>query len=237
MKNEYFGDDNDYRKYGLLRSLPRTSNMKLLVAWMLTGRDEEQSNDGQSRSYLEKEDRFGGCDPELYDWLREKRGEGRSVSHIENSQLLHGATFYSEVVQDDRAGRQQWAEGLYRKAESADVVFLDPDIGIEVASKPCEGGRKGSSKYVAWAELEKLWNAGKSLLIYQHFAHAEHEAFIRSKLHGLKEHLRTPVPYQLSAFITPKVVFLLALQKQVDFEVGEAWIKSKQLERWSDPAQ
>ena len=42
MKNQYFGDVNDYRKYGLLRVLQREANLRCVVAWMLTpddGRD------------------------------------------------------------------------------------------------------------------------------------------------------------------------------------------------------
>jgi len=45
MKNQYFGDVNDYRKYGLLRALQSTWDGSLLVAWMLTpddsGRDQK----------------------------------------------------------------------------------------------------------------------------------------------------------------------------------------------------
>jgi hypothetical protein len=36
MKNQYFGDINDYRKYGLLRALQSTGDGSLLVTWMLT---------------------------------------------------------------------------------------------------------------------------------------------------------------------------------------------------------
>jgi hypothetical protein len=46
MKNQYFGDINDYRKYGLLRILQSTGNGRLLVAWMLT--PDGGSRDGGS---------------------------------------------------------------------------------------------------------------------------------------------------------------------------------------------
>jgi hypothetical protein len=42
MKNQYFGDINDYRKYGLLRMLHSTGDGRLLVAWMLTPDDGSQ---------------------------------------------------------------------------------------------------------------------------------------------------------------------------------------------------
>jgi hypothetical protein len=50
MKNQYFGDINDYRKYGLLRAWQAAGNGTLLVAWMLT--PDDGSRDGGSRSYL-----------------------------------------------------------------------------------------------------------------------------------------------------------------------------------------
>ena len=51
MKDQYFGDINDYRKYGLLRAIVRTSGMRLMVAWMLT--PDDGSTDGKFVSYLE----------------------------------------------------------------------------------------------------------------------------------------------------------------------------------------
>ena len=36
MKDQYFGDINDYRKYGLLRAITASSGLRLLVVWMLT---------------------------------------------------------------------------------------------------------------------------------------------------------------------------------------------------------
>jgi hypothetical protein len=39
MKNQYFGDVNDYRKYGLLRSLTAGGRITTTVCWMLTPDD------------------------------------------------------------------------------------------------------------------------------------------------------------------------------------------------------
>jgi hypothetical protein len=51
MKNQYFGDTNDFRKYGLLRILQSRGNGRLLIAWMLT--PDDGSRDGGFRSYLQ----------------------------------------------------------------------------------------------------------------------------------------------------------------------------------------
>ncbi len=39
MKNQYFGDVNDYLKYGLLRQLSNEGRFKICVCWMLTEPD------------------------------------------------------------------------------------------------------------------------------------------------------------------------------------------------------
>ena len=54
MKNQYFGDINDYRKYGLLLALQSNGAGSLLVAWMLT--PDDGGRDGGLRSYLKVPD-------------------------------------------------------------------------------------------------------------------------------------------------------------------------------------
>jgi hypothetical protein len=94
---------------------------------------------------------------------------------IERSSILPCARFFSEVVPDERSARALWRERLVEFAAGADLVFLDPDNGFEIPSKPI--GRKDSSKYVAWCEIERLWEAGSSLLVYQHFCREQRDAF------------------------------------------------------------
>jgi hypothetical protein len=88
-------------------------------------------------------------------------------------------------------------------------VFVDPDNGIEVPSKPV--GQKGSSKYVTWDDISGLWATGCSVLIYQHFRRERRCAFARRMVSELA--LRTNAAY-LEAFRTPHVLFLLALQRE-----------------------
>ena len=60
-----------------------------------------------------------------------------------------------------------WRGRLLRAAGGVRVVFVDPDNGIEVPSKP--PGRAGSAKFVMWDEIEGLWRMGCSLVVDQHF--------------------------------------------------------------------
>ena len=176
MKNQYFGDVNDYRKYGLLRALQSTWDGSLLVAWMLT--PDDGGRDGRFRSYLEAPEIWAKYDPELFAGLADLlRPTARpSVSLIERSALLPRVRYHSAVVPDGRIERDAWRDDLLCKALGVDLVFLDPDNGIEVPSKPV--GRMRSSKYVTWQEIRALWEEGCSLLIYQHFPRERRDKFL-----------------------------------------------------------
>lgn len=208
MKNQYFGDVNDYRKYGLLRHLNRSGFERLMVAWMLTPDDD--SAEGNFRSYLTDRARFAGCDPELYVALQAiLRNTDPCVALLNDSRVLSTAAFYSAQVPDRRAERLGWQQGLWAAAVGSDLVFVDPDNGIEVKSRPI--GRKGSSKYVAWEELTGLWRAGCSVLIYQHFRREERGVFARRMATELAERTGAQL---VEAFRTPHVLFLLAAQNR-----------------------
>jgi hypothetical protein len=209
MKNQYFGDINDYRKYGLLRSLQSDGHGTLLVAWMLT--PDDGGRDGGLRSYLDAPVIWRKYDIELFDGLGGmlRTATQPFVSLIKESGLLPRAKYYSSMVPDRRFERDIWFKGLLRAASKADLVFLDPDNGIEVPSKPI--GRKGSSKYVSWQEIKILWDSGCSLLIYQHFTREHRDTFTRRLLFELREH--TGAPFS-EAFRTPHVLFLLAAQER-----------------------
>jgi hypothetical protein len=209
MKNQYFGDVNDYRKYGLLRHLGRSGFARLVVAWMLT--PDDGGPDGSFRAYLDDATQFSSLDPQLHRSLASllKNGVQPAVRLLEGSGVLPSASFYSVMVPDRWDERIAWRCGLLDAARNADLVFVDPDNGIEVKSKPV--GRKGSSKYVAWDELIGLWDAACSTLTYQHFRREERTAFARRLADEFME--RTGAAH-VEAFRTPHVLFLLAAQER-----------------------
>ena len=88
-----------------------------------------------------------------------------------------------------------------------DLVFLDPDNGIEIKSKPY--GRKDSSKFLYWHEIKELWKSGQSLLIYQHFIREKRETYIQRILQAVQQETTNST---IHAFATPRVLFILALQ-------------------------
>lgn len=205
MKEQYVGDVNDYRKYALLRLLGR-AGLKLGVCWMLTPNDER--SDGNKLSYLDQPS-YEPHDPELFALLRQVKDapDARRLMLIENSEVLPGTIFVTTVVPDALFERQMWFRQASKILADTDLIFFDPDNGIEVGS--IAKGRRNSSKYVYRDELAATYRSGHSLLIYQHFQRKEREGFIQA----VSDDLRRIAPdAEIWAIRTSHVVFMLAIQ-------------------------
>jgi hypothetical protein len=204
LKNQYFGDVNDYRKYGLLRALGSVTGLPVGVCWLLTA--DDRRSDGEFRRYLEAPGRWRAYDPELYDHLRNllSPGVSRSVEHAPCWGLIPGATYYDRFLRDDMPSRREYFEGAWDALSSCPIVFFDPDNGIEVPSKRL--GSKDSSKYLYWREIEKTYVAGHSMVIYQHFAHVDRQVYTTGLASELSARLNAPL---VDSFRTPHVVFFL----------------------------
>ncbi len=216
MKNQYFGDVSDYMKYGLLRLLT-DGGLTLGVNWMLTPNDD--GPDGKKREYLSAPSKWRGCDEALYDGLTALLDGGRTpdVSLLENSDLLSDTTFFSDLVPDGKEDRVAWASQSLDTLNGCDLVFLDPDNGLEIKSKKI--GTKNSRKFALWDEVRAYWEQGSSLLIYQHWIHMERSAFFNQQATHLKELLGVD---QVIGVSTAHVLFLLVPQSQhiKQLEVG-----------------
>jgi len=184
MKNQYFGDINDYKKYSLLRFLSRYGQIETVICWVLTHDDD--GSDGNRVKYLQQPDKWRGYDPALYDYLREyvfRRGI-RDVKIIETPDILTNCRFYSEIIEDNIELREVYFNRFLEFAKGADLIFFDPDNGLEVKSVPL--GRTNSSKYLYWSEVKISYKAGHSILIYQHFPRMQRESYIHNLVQQFK---------------------------------------------------
>ena len=205
LKNQYFGDINDYRKYGLLRILAGRG-VSLGVCWMLT--PDDGSSDGRLRSYLDDPERWQGYDSELYTSLRESVTEGRRCNISEAEVFLGSALFFREYLSDHEDRRRLYFEKMLSSFADRDLIFFDPDNGLETAS--VQIGKKGCSRYVYWAELESAWEAGHSLLVYQHFPRKKRGEFIKQSAGRYAAGLRAEV----ISIQTSRTVFFLMMQPE-----------------------
>ena len=132
MKNQYFRDVSDYRKYGLLRILGQ-GKMKLGVCWMLT--EDDGRNDGKFRSYLQNPVRYRWRDRELFDWLRDGVGTD-DIRSIEQSGLLGKSTcFHTDFLTDASNERVAYFDKWDRLSRGCDIVFLIPIMGSRSKSE------------------------------------------------------------------------------------------------------
>ena len=172
MKNQYFGDIGDYGKYGLLRFLA-DHGINIAVNWYLTP-DDPSSHDGQKRSYLNNEkDRI--FDPILYDCLRERCACGKQDVHsFEAAHMISNAVFYSKALPsaepaserfDRTAARERWHRDALNACSSAELVFLDPDIGLK-SGKP--SASKDADKYAYATEICDYYDRGQDVVYYSH---------------------------------------------------------------------
>lgn len=207
MKNQYFGDINDYKKYSLLRHLGGNGRIKTVVCWVMT--EDDSGNDGRRIKYLEQPETWQKYDPIVYEHLRKSvLDKGiRDVNTIERANVLKNCRFYDEIIQDDMRQRDQYFNRFFKFAEGADLVFFDPDNGLEVKSVP--RGKKKSSKYIYWSEVEASYKSGHSILLYQHFPRKPRDSFIR----GLIQQFKTVVgACNVISYCTFHVAFLLVPQ-------------------------
>jgi hypothetical protein len=73
-------------------------------------------------------------------------------------------------------------------------------------------GEKGSSKYLYGGEVESVWNAGKDLLIYNHFPRENHYVFSITMKQYCEEHLSGSTVYPI---IAGNVLYLHCTRKNI----------------------
>lgn len=226
MKNQYVGDASDYLKYAFLRALQAARKGPLMVCWMLT--PDDRGPDGERLGYLKQPKTYREADPELFDTLGDiVRRKRRSVAEIEAAGLLPRASFFSRVIPDQVAQRQRLFEDLERETPADALVFFDADNGIEVKSKP--KGRKDSSKYVFWDELESIGTPGRSLVIFQHYRRTPREAMVRDLLAELQRRIPN---HRSFAVHGPHVVYLVAAPLAEEATLKEAAVKFSERKPW-----
>ncbi len=227
VKNQYFGDINDYLKYGILRQLVHSGSTKILVCWMLT--PDDKSWKGGKINYLNQPRKWRRFDTELFDSLHEavQKQSIRSVSWVEDHNLIPAAKFISGVLGDGSNQRKEYFSKAYDLAKDKrfDVIFFDPDTGLEVNT--VKRGRAGSSGYLYREEVVQAFALGCSVLIYQHFPHEEREKYISERVAMLRK--RTGAPAVIS-FSTSHVVFFLLCQEaytdvftKLSAEIAHLW--------------
>lgn len=164
MQDLYVGDIGDFGKYGLLRVLCGTG-LKLAVNWYKVepARPGKQ-NDGKYTDYLSDPEAYRHYDGELFDVLHRivVEEQMRTIGRVERSGLLCAA-FYAEPL---LGSRSLWHRNALESTRHADIVFLDPDNGLE--TERMHRKQAAGEKHVKWDELKDYYDRGQSVVLYQH---------------------------------------------------------------------
>jgi len=184
MQDRYTGDIGDFGKYGLLRVLKDKTKLTLGVNWYLTDPTHvgDKNNDGSLITYLDT-DRHSlrECDRKLFDMLNELKatnrwdvnGHNRHVQQIEGGSIIDAVYFNDELSYHDIPSskrndkiihREAWLKRSHDLLKGRDVIFLDPDNGIEPKSISITSRK--APKYVFLDDLAIYKD--QSLIIYQH---------------------------------------------------------------------
>jgi hypothetical protein len=211
MKNQYVADINDYRKYGLLRALIRQGvdnlSLRLGVCWMRT--PDDSSTHGNLRRYLENADQWCRYDKGLFHKLKTLTHghRPRTIDEISRLGILPGARFVTDDFPDSREEREAVVQRTLEALAECDLVFFDPDNGLEIPSKPL--GRKRSSKYLYYHEAARAYCAGHSLLVYQHFPFEKRVEYVKRRMTELSRETRAS---HVKAIVGPHACFFLVSQ-------------------------
>jgi hypothetical protein len=244
MQNRYVGDIGDFLKLGILRAL--SPGYRLGVAWWLYP-DENHNADGRHISYLTQPDQWRHFDPDLFDSLSQIVASGRrDVRALEASNILPGAAFATDLIptggpiMQRRQARRKWFQAVRQTVQEADLVFLDPDNGLEPAGYSHGSAKAGKS--ILLAELRELTQPGRCLIVYHH--HTRRAGGHHAEIEHLADRLRKSGFATVDALrakpYSPRVFFLLDAPDDVrqrleqiesDWQGLITWHRDKILER------
>lgn len=198
MQNRYVGDIGDFGKYGLLKSAFSTKQLRLGVNWYLTDPNELKEtsrNDGQYTEYEE----LKNCDVDLYNTLQSLIKENkRTIEEVENRNIFpkDNTIFYNNQLSFNGVSgiearskkRKDWEESGLQVLKDSQVVFFDPDNGLEVKSHS-KTSIKGI-KYVFYGEVVRYYEKQKSLIIYQHWDKRIKDSEYRKRIMTIYNHVK-----------------------------------------------
>lgn len=170
MQDRWVGDIGDYAKFAILRAL--SPGRRLGVAWWLHPTYGPRG-DGTHIGYLDAPQQWKHLDPVLFDVLRRIVGSGqRHISAIERENLIPGTAFFGEPVpiagpaSSRPVRRSEWLSRLDKSLRDSDLLFIDPDNGLEPARFDTRSARAGRS--VSLDEMRALARPERTLIVYHH---------------------------------------------------------------------
>jgi len=193
MKNKYFGDTRDLFKYDLILRITQgvVSIHRFLFIPMLTSDDD--SSDGSKTNYTKA--KAGTQNKELMTYLKDCVNRNRrNIMEIEPYFKSNGIEIYIHKELLIHKNRRDYFGSVKIKKEffSNSLVFVDPDIGLEV--------ERSKEKHFLYREAKDIYDytdGNSILMIYQHFPRENHKEYLHRRINEL-ENLTEDLPIYIS---------------------------------------
>jgi hypothetical protein len=205
MQHLYVGDIGDYLKLSILKAIE--PNHRLGIAWWRYP-DQEGKKDGRHIGYLSNGKIWREYDPEIFDHLASVVLRQRNLAGLESAPFLAGSLFASQLIPVATRDRQDWVCRIAEDFEDRNVVFFDPDNGLEPPKFAY--GKSKSGKSITVDELKHFRRTGRTLIVYHHHTHRKggHIAEIDDWASRLAEDFTTVDAIRCKPW-SPRVYFLL----------------------------
>lgn len=240
MQDRYVGDFGDFVKLALLRAL--MPGYRLGVAWWLYP-DENHNSDGRHIGYLQQPSVWRAFDPDLFDGLAKIVASGdRRVVALQDAGFFPGAAFCDKIIPTEgtpaqrRACRAAWFARVQAIMAGRDLVFLDPDNGLEPAN--FSAGAAVGGKCVSLEQLAALSGPDRTLIVYHHQTRRKggHLAELRYWADRLRGVGFRAVDAVRSRPYSPRAFFLLDASPDVRDRAEQFTVQWKGLLSWHPDA-
>jgi hypothetical protein len=169
MQGRYAGDIGDFVKLGLLRHIVRGchNDVRVGINWYLRP-DELDHNDGNHVDYLLPHHKHAASlqelDAQLYESMAAVVAGTRTIqSYVDNGAVPGEWAGFSEWVPcANNEVRHEWQEHALSVLGTSDVIYLDPDNGLNWSSP------RLSPKHAQLSEVAEYLGNGQSVIAYQH---------------------------------------------------------------------
>lgn len=152
MKEQYFGDIKDFYKFFFLKRIIK--EYKLGINWCLTPKDDSNEGNDKVINYPELKSE----DNDLFKILI-----NGNFSNIQEKYFNANTKYFNKEYKEFHK-EYIYEEMAFNELKSQDIIFFDPDTGIEMPGKYLSE----RYKYIAYRTLCKYWEENKTLIIFQY---------------------------------------------------------------------
>jgi hypothetical protein len=224
VKNQYFGDKNDFFKFDLALTLIEKRKLKHFTYIPMLTHDDESGQGGQTN--------YDGRErPDLADFLRSRvEASDRNVKSLRSfmSRKKFKHIGYKPYRDDNpfpsgtKHEEKEWGKYFDRIPQSwlnrsLTLILIDPDTGLD----PDPEGRKYNDKYLTYNYLNYIYTHMKSsslLLVYQHIGPFRRDTYFRGKGRGIRRAIGNAGPVCVSNNVV--AFFVMARDHKL---LHEAW--------------